>query len=68
MFVDNKSHQTKMAFFNQKKDLIEGENPIDVLPGNVLRHGHFSLVLIASNNLRRIASQLIVTKRPDKKN
>ena len=36
------------------KYLIESENPIDMFAGNVLRHGHFSTVLIATNNLRRI--------------
>lgn len=46
------------------KYLIESENPVEMLPRNVLWHSHFSTVLIARNNLRRIGPQLFVAKRP----
>ena len=39
-----------------KKDLIEGENPVNVLAGDALRHGHFSIVFIASHDLWHVAS------------
>ena len=64
-------YSTKLKIFIQEnsvwvegKYLIESENPIDMLACNVLGHSHFSHVFIASNNLRGIAPQLIVTKRP----
>jgi len=37
-------------------NLIEGENPIDVFAGNILRHRNFSTVIVTSHDLRRIAS------------
>jgi hypothetical protein len=36
-----------------------------MLAGDVLRNGYFSIVIVASNNLRRIGTQFIFTKRPE---
>lgn len=46
------------------KNLVEREDPVDLLPGDGLRDGDLPLVVVAGDHLRRVAPEFVVAERP----
>lgn len=45
-------------------DLVEGEDPVELLAGDGLRDGDLPLVVVAGDDLRRVAPELVVAEGP----
>jgi hypothetical protein len=45
-------------------DLVEGEDTVDLLAGDGLRDGDLPLVVVAGDDLGRVAADLVVAERP----
>jgi hypothetical protein len=47
-----------------KRYLVEGEDPVELLPRDGLRDGDLPLEVVAGDDLRRVAPDLVVAEGP----
>lgn len=46
------------------RDLVECEDPVELLAGDGLRDGDLPLVVVAGDDLRRVAPKFVVAEGP----